>query len=109
MPSPRWTKDTAPRKGGKFGRKTRAKLMRDNATLIAVGKEIQPLDVLKGFAADTELDESLRITAANAAARYVHKPMPQAVEHSGTVRMRHTFAEAVLTDEDVPPDEGTPA
>ena len=73
--------------------------MRENAALIAAGKEIQPLDVLKGFAADTLLDVDLRITAATAAARYVHKPMPQAVEHSGTVRLRHTFAEAVQSDE----------
>ena len=72
--------------------------MRSNAELIAAGKDVAPLDVLKGFAADVQLDESLRITAATAAARYVHKPMPQAVEHSGTVRLRHTFAEAVSDD-----------
>ena len=69
--------------------------MRSNAELIAAAKEIEPLDVLKGFAADKELDDNLRITAANAAARYVHRPMPQAVELSGTLTLRRTFAAAV--------------
>lgn len=74
--------------------------MRANAELLAAAKDITPLDVLKGFAADVELDESLRITAATAAARYVHKAMPQAVEHSGTVRLHHTFAEAVSAEDE---------
>jgi hypothetical protein len=101
-----FTKETAPRTGGKPGRTQRKTRLRTNAELIAAGKDVTPLEVLQGFSADIELDEGLRITAANAAARYVHKPMPQAVEHSGTVRLRHTFAEAVLSDEDAPPDEG---
>lgn len=53
------------------------------------------MDVLKGFAADEDLDEGLRVTAATAAARYVHRPMPQAVELSGQVQIRRSFAEAV--------------
>ena len=100
-----FTKETAPRTGGKAGRTTRKKTLRTNAELIALSKQMTPLEVLQGFSADVELDEGLRITAANAAARYVHKPMPQAVEHSGTVRLRHTFAEAVLDDE----EDGTPS
>jgi hypothetical protein len=100
-----FTKETAPRTGGKPGRTSRKKSLRTNAELIALGKQMTPLEVLQGFSADTELEEGLRITAANAAARYVHKPMPQAVEHSGTVRMRHTFAEAVLGDD----EDGTPS
>ena len=105
VPGRPFTKETAPRTGGKPGRITRKRLMRENAELIALGKAISPLEVLSGFAADKELDDGLRINAATAAARYVHRPMPQAVEHSGTVRLRHTFAEAVLNDE----DDGTPA
>lgn len=79
--------------------------MRTNAELLAASKLMTPLEVLQGFANDEQTDEGLRITAANAAARYVHKPMPQSIEHSGTVRMRHTFAAAVLGED----DEGTPS
>lgn len=98
--STRFTPETAPRAGGKPGRRRKTTLMRTNAELLAASKLMTPLEVLQGFANDELTDESLRITAAHAAARYVHRPMPQAVEHSGTVRLRHTFAEAVLSDED---------
>lgn len=89
----------------KPGWKTKATTLRENAELIAASKGITPLEVLQGYAADEKASAELRITAATAAARYVHKPMPQAVEHSGTVRLRHTFAEAVLGDD----EDGTPS
>jgi hypothetical protein len=73
--------------------------MRTNAELLAASKLMTPLEVLQGFANDEQTDESLRITAANAAARYVHRPMPQAVELSGTVTLRRTFAAAVQDEE----------
>lgn len=95
MPRPKWTKETAPRQGGKPGRTQRKTRLRTNAELIAAGKDVTPLEVLQGFSADVELDEGLRISAASAAARYVHRPMPQAVELSGTVKVVQTFADAV--------------
>ena len=80
MPRPKFTSETAPRQGGKPGRITRANKLRTNAALIAAGANITPLDVLKGFAADPELNENLRITAASAAAPYLHARMPTRIE-----------------------------
>ena len=97
-----FTSENNPRAGGKPGRQRKTTIMRTNAELLAASKLMTPLEVLQGFANDELTDEGLRITAANAAARYVHKPMPQAVEHSGTVRLRHTFAEAVLGEDEGP-------
>lgn len=111
MPTPKFTSETAPRQGGKPGRTHRKTRLRTNAELIAAGKEVTPLEVLQGFSADPELDEGLRITAASAAARYVHRPMPQAVELSGTVQLRRTFADAVGENSSALPgaDEGADA
>ena len=80
-------------------------MFRTNAELLAKQQGITPLQFYAGILNDESMPLDIRKDCADAAARYVHKPMPQAVEHSGTVRLRHTFAEAVL-DED---DEGTPS
>jgi hypothetical protein len=89
----------------KPGWRTKVNVLRDNAALIAAKNQMTPLEVLSGFANDEESDTQLRVTAAAAAARYVHRPMPQAVELSGTITLRRTFAAAVQGDE---PEEGTP-
>lgn len=80
-------------------------MFRTNAELLAKQKGITPLEFYAGVLNDEDMPLDMRKDCADAAARYVHKPMPQAVEHSGTVRMRHTFAEAVLGDD----EEGAPA
>lgn len=98
-PSKKFTSETAPRQGGKAGRHFRSVLFRTNAELLAKQKGISPLELFLGMINDDTLPLEDRKAAADSAARYVHKAMPQAVEHSGTVRMRHTFAEAVLSGE----------
>ena len=100
-----FTKETAPRQGGKPGRTYRSVMFRTNTELLAKQKGITPLEFYAGVLNDEDVPLDMRKDCADAAARYVHKPMPQAVEHSGTVRLRHTFAEAVASDE----DDGTQA
>lgn len=74
-----------------------------NIELAASAKGIDAKEFMLGIIGDDTIPLEVRQVAARDVIRYTHKAMPQAVEHSGTVRLRHTFAEAVLGDE----DEGT--
>lgn len=56
---------------------------------------LSPLDILEVYANDRRTPAQLRIEAAKAAAPYKHKKMPHAVELSGDVTIRQTFADAV--------------
>lgn len=93
-----WNKKTAPRKGGKKGRKRKATIFTENVTLLAAKNLMTPLEVLQGYACNQETNDALRITAATAAAKYVHQAQPMAVQLSGDIRLRRTFADAVQND-----------
>lgn len=99
-----FTPETAPRVGGKPGRIARKTMLRLNIELMASAKGADAKEFMLGVLGDDTLPLDLRLQAARDVARYTHKAMPQAVEHSGTVRLRHTFAEAVQGDE----NDGTP-
>lgn len=100
-----FTKETAPRTGGKAGRIHRTTLLRKNIELAASAKGVDAKEFMLGIIGDETIPLEVRQVAARDVIRYTHKAMPQAVEHSGTVRMRHTFAEAVLGDD----EDGTPS
>lgn len=103
--SPKFTSATAPRQGGKAGRIHRTTLLRKNIELAASAKGVDAKEFMLGIIGDETIPLEVRQVAARDVIRYTHKAMPQAVVHSGTVRMRHTFAEAVLGDD----EDGTPS
>ena len=92
-PKFRWTKETAPRKGGKPGRVTRKTLLRTNAELIASGKGVDPKVVLMGIAGDESVDLDMRLVASRDVMPYVHTKKPQVIE--GSLALMSTFADAV--------------
>lgn len=92
-----FTKQTS--KGGKKGRKRKSTVFTENAELLATKDLMTPLEVLQGFACNPKTVDSLRVTAATAAAKYVHQAMPFAIQLSGEVRTRRTFADAVAEDQ----------
>lgn len=91
----------------KKGWKTKARVLRENAELIAAANQMTPLQVLQGFANDELTDSVARINAASAAAPYVHRKLPQAVELSGDLTIRKTFAAAVGAVLSTAPDDGS--
>ena len=100
--SPKFTTENAPRQGGKAGRVHRTTLLRRNIELAASAEGVDAKQFMLGIIGDDSIPLEVRQVAARDVIRYTHKAMPQAVEHSGTVRIRHTFAEAVNADEDGP-------
>lgn len=107
-----FTKKTAPRIGGKRGRHRKTTVMTKNSELLAAKNLMTPLEVLQGFACAEQVPDSLRVTAATAAARYVHQAQPLAVNLSGEVRLRRTFIDAVTNDGEPPAEtsnDGQPA
>lgn len=93
--SGRFTSETAPRVGRRFGAKGKYIVLRKNADLIAAAKEISPLEVLTGIAGDATLDIDTRSRAADCAAPYLHVKKPQAVDLNATIKLTSTFADAV--------------
>lgn len=82
--SPKFTSETAPRTGGKPGRKTRARAMREAAEELSRaggvttedGVKLQsPLAILEFFANDKNTAKQLRISAASSAAKYRHRAL----------------------------------
>ena len=49
----------------------------------AAGNDVTPLDVLREIYGDKKQPPALRVTAAQAAAPYIHRKQPVAVEHHG--------------------------
>lgn len=94
-----FTKKTALKPGGKSGRKWRKTTLITNAELLACKGMMTPLEVLQGFACNEKTNDGLRVTAATAAARYVHQAQPLAINMSGELRLRRTFADAVNEDD----------
>lgn len=102
-----FTKETAPRTGKKKGSKRKTTILTQNAELLAAKDLMTPLEVLQGFACNQKTPDSLRVTAATAAARYVHQAQPLAINMSGELRLRRTFADAVMGTSNIklPPQE----
>jgi hypothetical protein len=57
--------------------------MREAAKRIAAKRNQEPLEILMEIANDPRAGKKLRCDASKAAAPYVHKRMPIAIEHSG--------------------------
>jgi hypothetical protein len=107
-PAKKFTSETAPRTGGKPGRIFGTTLIRKNIELAASAKGVDAKEFMLGIIGDETLPLEVRQVAARDVIRYTHKAMPQAIEHDVNVRMRKSFAQAVLGGE--PQDEeGTPS
>jgi hypothetical protein len=102
--SPKFTSENNPRKGGKPGRVTRQTILRRNIELAASAKGVDAKEFMLGVIGDDSLPLDVRQVAARDVIRYTHKAMPQAIEHDVNVRMRRSFAQAVLGGEQQ--DEG---
>ena len=90
-----WTSATAPRVGGKKGRKFARTILRENAALIAAGTGMDPKQFMLHCISDDTLPMEMRQTAARDVIAYIHKKMPQAVELYAHVRLNTGFAQAV--------------
>jgi hypothetical protein len=90
-----FTPETAPRVGGKPGRKRKTTLIRTNAELLAKQQGVTPLEFYAGIYNDESIPLKIRKDCADSAAPYLHRKMPQAVEMSGSLKIVSTFADAV--------------
>ncbi len=102
MPRPKFTSETAPRQGGKAGRIHRRTLLRKNIELAASAKGVDAKEFMLGVIGDDTLPLEVRQVAARDVIRYTHKAMPQAVEMSGSLAIRKSFASAVEDEEGTP-------
>ena len=90
-----WTSETAPRQGGKKGRRFARTVFRENAFLRAAGAGMDPKQFMLHCISDDTLPMEMRQTAARDVIAYIHKKMPQAVELDAHVRLNTGFAQAV--------------
>jgi hypothetical protein len=73
----------SPNSGRRKGVRNRSTVVREAAERIAKRKQISPLEFLEELINDPRAGKKLRCDASKAAAPYVHKRMPIAIEHSG--------------------------
>lgn len=81
--------------GKRKGSRNKKTVLREAAEILAKQNKKTPLEILENIANDPRTTLKLKAYCAHAAAPYVHRRMPQAVELTGSLAVKTTFEDAV--------------